>query len=481
MDEAVGPQPGRRTYAFGPIRLDPVNRLLLDGDRSIHVTAKAFDLLLYFVEHPNRLLTKDEILASVWRDSFVEEGNVARHVSMLRKVLSEVPNDQLQIVTVAGRGYRFVANVVAADAPQVPVAPAVAAPPRRRRIAILATAMVLAALAVAGRYWVRSGSTPATDEAPSKFEWRTSTGDVYGPTISRDGIYLAYIWITPEGDQGLRVRQVASNNPIDVVAPRPVSYWALRFAPRGDFIYYVTADRAPGARGTLFRVPTLGGRSERVLDDVSGGVTASPDGEWLAFVRTGAESDSPSRVMTVHSNGTQLRTLKAFDVPAIVQSLDWAPDGRTLLYALRLREPSGEDRWQVAEIPTGGGSPNVIIAPRPRRIVAIAWLPERRGFLMNAVDPESGLPQLWRVSYPDAAERRLTDDIHEYKDLTITADGSTVVTQTFGYLVQVWLARSDAIGQPTQIALADCTRCVRRVGVDDRSSSLVSMGRARAL
>jgi DNA-binding winged helix-turn-helix (wHTH) protein len=111
MQDPVAPLHARRCYAFGPYRLDPANRLLLRDGESVPLTAKVFDLLLYFVENRDRLLTKDEILRNVWPDSFVEEGNLARHVSMLRKTLREGPRDHAYIVTVSGRGYRFVAHV----------------------------------------------------------------------------------------------------------------------------------------------------------------------------------------------------------------------------------------------------------------------------------------------------------------------------------------------------------------------------------
>jgi DNA-binding response OmpR family regulator len=60
MQEPVAPHHGWRFYAFGPFRLDPANRLLLRDGESLSLTGKVFDLLLYFVENADRLLTKDE-------------------------------------------------------------------------------------------------------------------------------------------------------------------------------------------------------------------------------------------------------------------------------------------------------------------------------------------------------------------------------------------------------------------------------------
>jgi DNA-binding winged helix-turn-helix (wHTH) protein len=68
-----------------------------------------------FAENPHRLLTKEELIEKVWNGEFVEEGNVARHVSMLRKALSDDGEDRKYIVTVQGHGYRFVRDVKAAE------------------------------------------------------------------------------------------------------------------------------------------------------------------------------------------------------------------------------------------------------------------------------------------------------------------------------------------------------------------------------
>jgi Tol biopolymer transport system component/DNA-binding winged helix-turn-helix (wHTH) protein len=472
MQEPVAPLHARRFYAFGPFRLDPANRLLLRDGQPLPLTGKVSDLLLYFVENSDRLLTKDEILKSVWPDSFVEEGNLARHVSTLRKTLGEGPRDHAYVVTVSGRGYRFVAHVSTVTdhdswkpaslyAVETSSGPTEILGPRERtvearsgpwarvdRLTLSVLGVAIAALVFA--HWVRPRPTAASLANPLSLEWRTNTGDVYAPAVSRDGAYLAYCWVTPDGKQGLRVRQAVGGNTIDVVPPAPVSYWAVRFSAGGDFIYYVIADLASNSLGTLFRVPTLGGRSERVLEHVNGGIALSPDGQSLAFTRINAAPGSVA-IMTVGTAGGPARTVMTLDMPAIVQSLDWSPDGRRLLYALKRREYAG-DRWHVAEIPVSGGPPAVIVPPRSTRIIAAVWLPERRGLLLNAVDPESALPQIWRVSYPDGAERRLTDDLHNYKDLTITADGSRVVTQSLGHLVQLWIAPGAHPGQPKQIA-----------------------------
>ena len=96
---------------FGPFRLDPLKRLLLRNGEAVSITPKAFDLLLALVESGGEVVSKDDLMKRVWPDSFVEEGNLTYNVSMLRKALGERTREHQYIVTVPGRGYRFVANL----------------------------------------------------------------------------------------------------------------------------------------------------------------------------------------------------------------------------------------------------------------------------------------------------------------------------------------------------------------------------------
>ena len=104
-------QPTKQLYEFGPFRLDPVERLLYGDGEVAPLTAKIFDILLVFVRNRGRTLEKEEMMREVWPGQFVEEGNLTRNVSTLRKALGESPDGARYIVTVPGRGYRFVVEV----------------------------------------------------------------------------------------------------------------------------------------------------------------------------------------------------------------------------------------------------------------------------------------------------------------------------------------------------------------------------------
>src|SRR5688500_2156797 len=97
------------SYEFGRFVLYPHERLLMADGEAVHLADKVFDTLLVLIENNGKLLTKDEMMASIWEESFVEEGNLAKNVSRLRKILNT--EDAQMIETMPRRGYRFRADV----------------------------------------------------------------------------------------------------------------------------------------------------------------------------------------------------------------------------------------------------------------------------------------------------------------------------------------------------------------------------------
>jgi DNA-binding winged helix-turn-helix (wHTH) protein/TolB-like protein len=115
---AVMAQQSQHFYEFGPFRIDTTKRLLMQGGKAVPLTAKAFDLLLVLVESGGQVVDKEDLLKQVWPDSFVEEGNLTYNISILRKALGERAADHKYIVTMPGKGYRFVATVKESKAPE---------------------------------------------------------------------------------------------------------------------------------------------------------------------------------------------------------------------------------------------------------------------------------------------------------------------------------------------------------------------------
>lgn len=104
-------KPAKRVYGFGPFRLDPAEHLLLCDGNPVPLRPKEFAVLVALVENHGHVLTKEDLLKGVWAGQFVEEGNLNRHISTLRRLLGETPDDPQYVETVPKVGYRFVARV----------------------------------------------------------------------------------------------------------------------------------------------------------------------------------------------------------------------------------------------------------------------------------------------------------------------------------------------------------------------------------
>src|SRR5260370_41651866 len=103
----MGQRLQQRFHDFGPFRVDASRRLLLREGNTVPVTPKAFDILMVLLRNADRIVEKDELMRLVWPDTVVEENNLTRNISSLRKALEEGPTERRFIVTIPGRGYQF--------------------------------------------------------------------------------------------------------------------------------------------------------------------------------------------------------------------------------------------------------------------------------------------------------------------------------------------------------------------------------------
>lgn len=164
-----------RHYRFEGYHLDTQTRELRDrGGAVVTLTAKAFDTLCFLIENRQRVVGKDALFAAVWPGRVVEDNNLTQAIAALRRALGTDGSDHRFIVTLPGRGYRFVAEVeedaVAGSTPQPAAVPTTHAPARpppslwRQPVTVGATLFMLALFAVAA-WRLREAPPPATATA----------------------------------------------------------------------------------------------------------------------------------------------------------------------------------------------------------------------------------------------------------------------------------------------------------------------------
>ena len=200
----------QHVYEVGPFRIDPHDRLLLREGKPVPLTAKAFDTLLVLIRSGGHLVERAELMKAVWGDCFVEDGNLAVTVSMLRKALGDEGEERRYIQTVARRGYRLIEAVrqlPETAEPTLPPPPAANLPLARSKPGGAATLLkiaVLVAVTLAGAAaWMRlhnaRGAVPQI-RSLAVLPFRTLTP----PSDPRDylGVGMADALITKLGSTG---------------------------------------------------------------------------------------------------------------------------------------------------------------------------------------------------------------------------------------------------------------------------------------
>jgi DNA-binding winged helix-turn-helix (wHTH) protein len=105
--------PSATSLAFGPFRVFPLQRLLTEDGHPVRIGSRAFEILVALLERPGELVTKDELIARVWPNTFVEQANLAVQIAGLRRALGDGVGQTRYVINIPGRGYRFVAPVTA--------------------------------------------------------------------------------------------------------------------------------------------------------------------------------------------------------------------------------------------------------------------------------------------------------------------------------------------------------------------------------
>lgn len=204
-----------RRYRFATYRLDTRSRELREGDGApVPLTAKAFDTLLYLIEHRDHVVSRDELLGAVWAGRVVEENTLTQAIAALRRALGTQAGEHTFIVTVPGRGYRFVADVEEDDGSGVahPVASAVAPTPRRvRRPMLVGIALLFVVIGAVAAWRLRTPDVePARADATlAVLPFRSLSP---GPQDEMLSLGLADALITRIGSStSLQVRSLASS------------------------------------------------------------------------------------------------------------------------------------------------------------------------------------------------------------------------------------------------------------------------------
>ncbi|MCM3902463.1 MAG: winged helix-turn-helix domain-containing protein [Pyrinomonadaceae bacterium] len=478
-------------YEFGPFRLDAQKRRLLRGGEPVKLFPKDFDTLLALVEHSGEVIDKDVLIKRLWGDTIVEDGNLATYISHLRKALGERPGEHDYIVTVPGKGYRFVAGVRGFDElivhertrAEIKVEETVAT--RREAGAVDRTSSrgvgaIDREPAPAARWWRRRSRTllvvsvlligAVTSFILHKFLYLrlnndgaaavpfreleitrlTNSGKTTSAAISPDGQYIVHSIQNEEG-QSLWLRQVATASNVQIVPPAEVAYWGLTFSPDGGHVYCVIARRNKGDT-TLVRVPVLGGPTKELMTE-TGPISFSPDGRWIAFLTS--SSAGGSSLIVTDPEGVGARTLATRQQPdffkATITAPAWSPDGKTIACAARVSDNRGNYETVVG-VGVEDGAERELTDRRWHHVGPLSWLADGGGLLVTAQVDGAAPQQIWHLPLTGGEATRITHDLNDYEHISLAADSGTLAALQTHHVSSVWVAPDGDAARAKQIA-----------------------------
>ncbi len=343
--------------------------------------------------------------------------------------------------------------VIASAASAPHIASAAEAPASGRKF-LIATAVLLLALAILAFLYrgtlFHSGMAATAFENPS-ISGLTSSGDLSRACISPDGRYLAYV-SNQRGQFSLWVRQIAAASAVQIVPPASSLIFDAIFSPDGNYLYYSTAPIAEtGAK--VYQVPVLGGATRRILDSVQGSISFSPDGRQIAYSMRSVDTNEVD-VMIANADGAaprKLATRKTGTQYGFFNTARWSPDGKRIVGIVTDgNDPNGQGGGlEQVDVSTGKISP--VPGRRWRDIQDFAWLPDGSGFVLAALEKTGAPTQLWILSYPGGVVRRISHDLSNYLSVSPSGDGHTIAAVQLSQSAEIWTGPADAPDSIRQI------------------------------
>jgi Tol biopolymer transport system component/DNA-binding winged helix-turn-helix (wHTH) protein len=464
-------RPGR-FYRFGECVVDTRRRCLWRSRQLVPLTAKTFDVLVFLLRHPNRVIEKAEFFNALWPDTHVLEANLVRQMSLLRRALGEQADTHAYIVTIPGRGYELVADVEELpDLPAELAAPAeahpdsigssVQAPPQPEgRISVEMRYRILAAcvalLVLGAVVWQLTAERASNGETQRTLRQITfESGAPREPSWAPGGKTLVFA-SDASGNPDLWIQILAEARPRQLTR-HPAVDAQPSFSPDGEWIVF----RSERDGGGLFKVRAHGGPEER-LTDFGHHPQWSPAGDLILFsgstVRTGTR-----KLFVVRPDGGDEREIAADAVSRFTSGSTtfgwlnsvraaWHPDGRRI--SLWGREADGTWTFQTIAV-AGGALRRSRISEETQEqlrteltLGRFIWSATGRHLFFEGERDQTR--NIWRVAInPSTLDwignpERLTTSAGEDADIAVSPGGGALVFTIRATRTRLWAIEFDA-------------------------------------
>jgi len=450
MDQTSTPN-----YEFEGFRLDTILQVLLaPTGKPVPLPSRAFETLRYLVERSGELVEKSSLMKAVWPRAVVEENNLSQCIFTLRKVLGEAAGERRFILTIPGRGYKFVAPVTVvpngkyethakADSLARQLEPAATLPDpavhdaandfvrarQRRPWVITAVAFATIVAIAAAMLLINSRRRPITSAA--EYQALTDVADIAtAPALSPDGRLLAFI----KGDGPflsagqIWLKLLPDGEPVQLTHSSGLIF-APAFTPNGTHVAYTLIDQRPGSTWDTWTVAITGGESTRLLPNASGlsyiGSHAVMYSEFKTGLHLGIVSSLDDR--------SQHREIYLPDHERGMAHYSYlSPDRKAVLIA----EMDRTANWRCRLVPFDGSSPGILVGPTGTCISA-AWSPSGKWMYFSV--QIAGHSHLWRQLYPDGTPEQITFGPADEETVFCAPDGRSLLTSLGREQSAIWL------------------------------------------
>ncbi|NNE99151.1 MAG: hypothetical protein HKN25_09050 [Pyrinomonadaceae bacterium] len=449
-------------YEFDEYVLNAKEGNLWRNGELIKLPAKAFDTLLMLVERQGEVLSKDEMLETIWEGAFVEENNLSQKISILRRTFGK---DKTFIETVPKKGFRFVeparakpfelnGNLKSSEngfaAQEVPQAPehrvdqgvssddnSVALENSSRTVFFAATGFLLLAVSGVAVYLYASFNRNSDNRVPSaSFDYTelTDTGDIGSSAISPDGKFIVFTKpLEASNETSLHLMEIESRNDVEIKIDGDIKPGIPKFSPDGKLIYFRTSGKLAQFE-KIYRISRFGGEAKLIVENVWASFSISPDGKKLAYFSKDTAGEAQKIVIrNIESGKEEVISDESRGYNARISEPVFSPDQNQLAY-LPAKKINGHSAVAVIDLKTL--QQNVIETPL-YAIRNVVWNPDGKSIYLNGLKLGKSR-QIWNLSYPKGEVTRVTSDSDSYYSLSISNDGVISVNRLDMYS-NVWL------------------------------------------
>ena len=414
------------SFRIGTWLAEPYLNTVSRNGSTRRLEPKVMAVLVCLAQAQNAVVSKQQLMEEVWKNTFVTDDVLTRSISELRRALDDDPKAARVIETIPRKGYRLLERVERT----LPVGP-VPPPGRKWKWWAIGSASVIVAAVVLWR--VRLGSqsrlTLPADIRQTQLTTNSNENPVGSAAISPDGKYLAYADLT-----GIHIKLINTGDIQNIPQPEALKDVPVDWAVGpwfSDGARFLAIANFPSPRGPYFSPSTwtvsLLGGAPHLLRENATAWSISPDGNTLAFTTTadrmhGSSSNSiggDREIWLMDQDGEHPRRLYQGGEHDGFWGVQWSSDGQRIAY-LRGRETPEREENSVESLDLKGNPPTTIIAATdPEELQDFRWLPDGRLIYLR-------VDNYWEAQMGEAGgkTRPLTNWAgFGMSDMSVTADG----------------------------------------------------------